>query len=433
MLISELLKKKREGYNLTAEEIRYFIRGLINNYVSDIQAAAFLTSACIHGLNRDETAAMTFAMRDSGMKFDFSDIKLPKIDKHSTGGVGDKISLLLVPICMSAGIAVPMISGRGLGHTGGTVDKLESIDGFNMQLDYDECRKLLLQNNAFMTSQTPQIAPADGILYHIRDVTGNVESVGLITASIMSKKLVEDLDGLVIDMKTGNGAFMQDIDEAKQLAESMLAVASDIGLKMRIIFSSMEQPLGYAIGNWLEIEETIESLKGNIPPDIEELTLKLADSMVLASGINDNVDDIHTKNKEILKSGQAYKNFLKMVESQGGNLEISRNNFLNTPTFEIKSDVDGYVSQVDTINVGIVGIMLGAGRQNVYDKIDYAAGIELRKKIGDKVSKDETIAVLYASDSTKFADAAELLKFCIVIKENDEILIPKLIIDDWYN
>jgi pyrimidine-nucleoside phosphorylase len=384
-------------------------------------------------LNRSETAAMTFAMRDSGMKFDFSDIKLPKIDKHSTGGVGDKISLLLVQICMSAGIAVPMISGRGLGHTGGTVDKLESITGFNMQLDYDECRDLLLLNNAFMTSQTPQIAPADGILYHIRDVTGNVESVGLITASIMSKKLVEDLDGLVIDMKTGNGAFMQDIDEAKRLAESMLAVASDIGLKMRIIFSSMEQPLGYAIGNWLEIEETIESLKGNIPPDVEELTLKLADSMVLTSGINVSIDDIHAKNKEILKSGLAYKNFLKMVESQGGDLEKSRNSFLDTPKFEIKSDFDGYVSQVDTINVGIVGIMLGAGRQNVYDKIDYAAGIELRKKIGDKVSKDETIAILYASDSTKFADAAELLKFCFVMKENDEILIPKLIIDDWYN
>jgi thymidine phosphorylase len=195
----------------------------------------------------------------------------------------------------------------------------------------------------------------------------------------------------------------------------------------------MEQPLGYAIGNWLEIEETIESLKGNIPPDVEELTLKLADSMVLTSGINVSIDDIHAKNKEILKSGLAYKNFLKMVESQGGDLEKSRNSFLDTPKFEIKSDFDGYVSQVDTINVGIVGIMLGAGRQNVYDKIDYAAGIELRKKIGDKVSKDETIAILYASDSTKFADAAELLKFCFVMKENDEILIPKLIIDDWYN
>lgn len=433
MLISELLKKKRLGYKLSDAEIAYFVKGLINNYVSDIQAASFLTSSCIHGLSKEETSALTFAMRDSGLKFDFSDIRLPKIDKHSTGGVGDKISLLLVPICMSAGIAVPMISGRGLGHTGGTVDKLESIEGFKMMLDDSQCKRLLKANNAFMISQTPQIAPADRILYHIRDVTGTVESVGLITASIMSKKLTEDLDGLVIDMKTGNGAFMQNLDDAKELAESMLEVASHIGLKMRILFTSMEQPLGRSVGNWLEIEETIKSLQGDIAYDIREITLSLANAMVKIAKPDADYREISRTNEEILDSDIAYKNFETLIISQGGDLELSKQKYRDTPKIELIAEQSGIISQVDTLNVGIAGIMLGAGRRDINDTLDYSAGIVLNKKIKDKVEKGETLATLYAEDVSKFEDALNLLRNSIVIQEKDDILLPNLIIDEWYN
>ncbi len=433
MLISELLKKKRLGYNLSADEISYFIKGLINNYVSDIQAASFLTSSCIHGLSKEETSSLTFAMRDSGLKFDFSDVKIPKIDKHSTGGVGDKISLLLVPICMSTGIAVPMISGRGLGHTGGTVDKLESIVGFDMLLDDVQCKKLLKVNNAFMISQTPQIAPADRILYHIRDVTGTVESIGLITASIMSKKLTEDLDGLVIDMKTGNGAFMQNLDGAKELAESMLEVASYIGLKMRILFTSMEQPLGRTVGNWLEIDETIQSLQGDIADDIRELTLSLANAMMQIAKPDIDYYEIARYNKEILDSGLAYKNFETLIKSQGGDLELSKKKYAKTPKFELIAEKSGTISQVDTLNVGVAGIMLGAGRRDINDALDYSAGIVFNKKIGDKVEKGETLATVYANDVSKFEDAVNLLRYSIIIQERDDILVPKLIIDEWYN
>jgi pyrimidine-nucleoside phosphorylase len=242
MLITEILKKKRDGFELSKDEIDYFIQGLSNSNVSDIQAAAFLMASCIKGLTPSEVSSLTFGMRDSGKKFDFCSIKKKKVDKHSTGGVGDKISLLITPICMAFDVAVPMISGRGLGHTGGTVDKLESISGFRIRLDTNEYTDLLNKNGVFMACQTDDIAPADKKLYHIRDVTGTVESVGLITASILSKKLVEDLDALVIDMKVGNGAFMQTLDDAKRLAESMADVARQSNLKMRIIFSSMEQP-----------------------------------------------------------------------------------------------------------------------------------------------------------------------------------------------
>lgn len=430
MITSELLKKKRLGLNLSKNEIDFIIKGLINRSVSDIQASAFLTSSCIHGLNPEEINALTFAMRDSGIRFDFSKFGKPVVDKHSTGGVGDKLSLLIVPICMSFDIALPMISGRGLGHTGGTVDKLESISGFNIRLKTEQFYDLIEKNNAFMACQTEDIAPADRILYHIRDVTGNVESVGLITASILSKKLVEGLDGLVIDLKVGNGAFMHSIDEAKELAEAMASVARLSGLKMRLLFTSMDQPLGNKIGNWLEIEETIDSLKGNAPEDIRFLTEELSAAMLLTAGIENDKSIALEKIRKVWDSGEALNNFYKMVNSQNGNIEESYKKHSNVEKFVVKASQSGFINQIDTLYIGIAGIMLGAGRKSIEDKIDYAAGIILHKKIGEEVKSGEVIATLQAKDKFKLYEAADLISNSIIISDIQPIK-SKLILDEW--
>jgi pyrimidine-nucleoside phosphorylase len=430
MIITEVIKKKRLGLDLTKNEIDFLIKGLINRSVSDIQASAFLTSSCIHGLNPLEINALTYAMRDSGIRFDFSKFGKPVIDKHSTGGVGDKLSLLIVPICMSFNIAIPMISGRGLGHTGGTVDKLESISGFNIRLNTEQFYDLIDKNNAFMACQTEDIAPADRILYHIRDVTGNVESVGLITASILSKKLAEGLDGLVIDLKVGNGAFMHSIDEAKELAEAMSSVARLSGLKMRILFTSMDQPLGYKIGNWLEIEETIDSLKCNAPDDIRILTEELSVAMLLTAGIENEKIIALEKIRKVWDSGEALNNFYRLVNSQNGNIEESFRKHSIVEKLDIKASNSGFIYQIDTLYLGISGIMLGAGRKAVDDIIDYSAGITLHKKVGDEVEVGEVIATLQAKEKFKLYEAADLISLSIIISDIQPVK-PKLIIDEW--
>ena len=430
MLPVEILKKKRDGLELSKKEIIFFIQGIISSYISDVQAAAFLTSSYINGLTAKEIAYLTFAMRDSGEIFEFPDINKPIIDKHSTGGVGDKISLLLVPILMSCDIAVPMISGKGLGHTGGTVDKLESVVGYNMHLPKEKLKELLYQNGAFMTAQTDEIAPADKILYDIRDITGNVDSNGLIAASILCKKLAEGLDGLVLDMKVGNGAFMRNFTDAKLLADTMAAVARESGLKMQIIFSAMEQPLGYTVGNWLEIEETIQALEGNFSDDIRELTLTLAAAMIQLGYNNLSRDEALDQAKEVWDSGLALKNFNKMISAQGGDIESSQKKYQNTPNQEIKAKQNGFIAQIDTLYVGVAGIILGAGRRNTDDIIDHSAGIRIFKKTGDNVKKGETIAIVYGQDKYRFGDAIDLLQNCFVISEKDVATHHKLIIDE---
>ncbi len=431
MIPANLLKKKREGFELNKAEIEFLINGLKTNEVSDVQITAFLTSSCINGLTDNEVASLTFAMRDSGKKFDFSNIKRPKIDKHSTGGVGDKLSLLLVPLVVPLGLAVPMISGRGLGHTGGTVDKLESIANFNIRPSDDTFYDLMNNNFCFMACQTDDIAPADKKLYHIRDITGNVESTGLITASILSKKLVEDLDGLMLDMKVGNGAFMHDFDSARILAESMSKVALKTGLKMRILFTSMEQPLGYSIGNWLEVAETIEALKGKYSNDIRLLTERLAAGMLLLGGIESDLDIAKDKIRQIWDDGTALKYFYSMIQQQNGNLELSYNKYLNTKKENIVSDFDGMITQIDTLYIGVAGIMLGAGRKNVDDLLDYGAGIVFHKKLGDEVRKGDLLVTVYSNDSLKFTSAIDLIKNCIIISDGKNFKMPDLILDEW--
>lgn len=430
MIPAEILRKKRTGIELGENEIHFLISGMINGEVSDVQIAALMTSCCINGMTPKEIASMTFAMRDSGKKFDFSSIKLPKIDKHSTGGVGDKISLLLVPLVVSCGLAVPMISGRGLGHTGGTLDKLQSISGFNIQLAESEFDRLMSENKCFMASQTSDLVPADRKMYHIRDITGNVDSVGLISASILSKKLVEDLDGLVIDMKVGNGAFMKDLDSAKILAESMASVANEVGLKMRILFSSMEQPLGNKIGNWIEVEETLESLGGKCPKDLRLLTEKLASAMLLLGNVCENENDALQKIRHVWDSGIALDFFIKMILAQGGDIDKSIYKYANTQKITLNCEFEGVLTNIDTLGVGLTGILLGAGRRKSDDELDYGAGIILHKKIGNFVEKNEPLVTLLANNNSKLMDSLLFIKNCFKIGK-DDVQIPELILDEW--
>jgi pyrimidine-nucleoside phosphorylase len=430
MITAEILRKKRIGQELSIEEIRHLVDGMKTGEVSDVQITAFLTSTCIHGLTSKETGALTFAMRDSGDKFDFSSTNRPKIDKHSTGGVGDKLSLLLVPLVVPCGLAVPMISGRGLGHTGGTLDKLDSIVGFNVRLEESDFYKLMQENFCFMASQTEDLVPADKKMYHIRDITGNVDSIGLITASILSKKLVEDLDGLVLDMKVGNGAFMRDFDSARELAESMAGVAREVGLKMRILFTSMEQPLGRKIGNWLEVEETIDALSGNCPEDIRIITEKLASSMLLLGNIAENEADALKKIRDAWESGVALNFFRKIVSAQGGDLNISYEKYKNPPRLDITSNETGRITKIDTLGLGLGGILLGAGRKKAEDSLDYGAGIILHKKLGDEVTSGEPIATIFANDSKKLDEASKSIKNCFYLGK-EEIQIQNLILDEW--
>jgi pyrimidine-nucleoside phosphorylase len=431
MITAEILRRKRDGAELTNEEIIFLVEGAVSGAVSEAQIGAFLMSACINKLSARETGALTFAMARSGKYFDFKNLGKPVIDKHSTGGVGDKISLLLVPIVAACGVNVPMISGRGLGHTGGTVDKLHSISGFKMDWNEDFLKEILQKNGGFMMAQTLDVAPADRILYALRDVTGTVESTGLITASILSKKLAEGLDGLVMDMKVGSGAFMPTLDAARELAESMMNVAREVGLKMRLIFTNMDEPLGYAIGNWLEIEETIEALKGNCPADIREITEKLATAMLMLGG-EKSEETAFKKVREVWENREAFKRFLTMVELQGGDLEKSRERSKNMPQFSLKSDRDGIITAMNTREIGVAAIALGTGRLKQTDEIDYGAGILLKKKIGDKVLKGEEIAVMFTNDKARFKNAGEM--FLKALKIEDVAYFSKeksLILDEW--
>ena len=370
-------------------------------------------------------------MRDSGKKFNFRNLQKPIIDKHSTGGVGDKLSLLLVPLVVPLGLAVPMISGRGLGHTGGTVDKLESIMGFDIRPSDEVFYKLMNENNCFMACQTEDLAPADKKLYHIRDVTGNVESTGLITASILSKKLVEDLDGLMLDMKVGNGAFMQNFDSARVLAESMANVARITGLKMRILFTSMDQPLGRNAGNWLEIVETMESLKGNCSEDIRILTERLAAGMLMLGGVESDLDEAINKVRNVWDNQTAYNYFIKMIESQGGDLSISENKYKKNDIKFVLAEKDGVITQFDTLYIGIAGIMIGAGRKNVEDMIDYGAGLIFHKKLGEEVKKGDVLVSVYYNKIREIYSAIDLIKQCILITDGKNFEMPKLILDEW--
>ncbi len=408
MNIYKILQKKRFNCELSSEEIRFLVEKITTGEVSREQAAAFLMASCINGLSKNETSALTMSMTNSGTKFDFKNLGKPVADKHSTGGVGDKLSLLLLPILLDLGCLVPMISGRGLGHTGGTIDKLESILGYRTVLTEDEIYRQMESVGGMIVSQSPEIAPADKIIYSIRDITATVESDGLITSSILSKKLAEGLNCLLLDLKIGNGAFYPTLESAKELIANMEAVAGECGLNLKIVPTNMDNPLGQNIGNWLEVLETEECLKGNFPQDLLDLTLLLASEMLVLAGIFDYIAKAYAAANESIESGRALDMFHRWISSQGGDLEASRKEYANTPIYIVKAKEKCIIAGFNTKQLGFAAIALKAGRSSPTDTLDFAAGIKLLKKQGDSAEENEAIAVFFARDTSLFEQAEQI-------------------------
>ncbi len=399
-----LIKKKRDGFSLSEEEFNYLIGSYTKKEIPDYQFSAFLMAGFIKGFTKKETAHLTKAMLYSGIIVDLSEIPGSKIDKHSTGGVGDKTSLILAPIVAAAGVNVPMISGRGLGHSGGTLDKLETIPGFRTNLSLTQYKKVLEQAGAVLMGQTKDIAPADKLIYSLRDVTATVESIPLITGSIMSKKLAEGIDGLVLDVKTGSGAFMKTQKDAKALAESLISTAKSFNKKVIAFITDMNQPLGNYIGNWLEVYESIKVLQGEKVPDLYEVTLNLSGAMIYLGGKAKSIKEGFDISEEMIKSGKAYDKFLEIVKLQQGEifyLEHPEKYPKTKYTETIFAEKTGYLEKVDNYQIGMSALELGAGRMTKKDKIDPGAGIFFKPKIGNRVTKGEEIAILFTNKKEK--------------------------------
>lgn len=418
MNVYELVKAKRDGRALAREEIEFLVSGFTRGAIPDYQFSAFLMAVYFQGMTFAETLALTKAMMNSGKVFDLSGIPGPKIDKHSTGGVGDKVSLVLAPLVAACGVKVPMVSGRGLGHTGGTLDKLEAIPGFRTDLSFAEFRQGLNRNGFAMMGQTKELAPADKKMYALRDVTATVDSIPLIAASIMSKKLAEGIDGLVLDVKTGNGAFMKDIAESRRLAETMIAIGKGMGKKVFAVITDMNQPLGRAVGNSIEVVEAIEALKGNGEPDLFEVTLNLAAPMLLMSGVARTVRQVSELMARAIGSRAALEHFRRMVKLQGGDARVV-DDYSLLPSARLRFTLgafrSGFVQQMDTLRIGMLAVELGAGRQKQDDTIDPAVGFRFRKKVGDRVRRGEVVAEVLADDPKLGKRIAAELGDCIRI------------------
>jgi pyrimidine-nucleoside phosphorylase len=409
----DVIRKKRDGLELTRDEIDSLVRGYTRGEIPDYQASAWLMAALLKGLSRAETAALTDSMLHSGQILDLSEFSAAKIDKHSTGGVGDKTSLVLAPLAAAGGLIVPMISGRGLGHTGGTLDKLESIPGFNTQLSLTRFREILHACGCAMIGQTAEIAPADRKLYSLRDVTGTVESPYLICASIMSKKLAEGVDGLVLDVKTGSGAFMKTDEDAAFLAELMVETGQRMGKKMVALITDMDQPLGLRVGNSLEVEEVLDILRGHGPEDLRQLCLELAAWMFHLGGRASTIADGKTLAAQLIRSGQALDKFREMVSLQGGDARV-----IDDPqrlprakhAVDILSTRSGYVSAIQCEAVGTACVVLGGGREKKEDAVDPAVGIILHKRVFDPVLAPEPLCTILYNSESRAAHARKLLE-----------------------
>ncbi len=408
MRMYDVIKKKRDGGVLSAEEIRAFVDGYTNGSIPDYQAAALCMAIYFRGMNDEETTELTLAVRDSGEKLDVSGIKGLRVDKHSTGGVGDKTSLVVAPIVASLGLTVAKMSGRGLGHTGGTVDKLEAIPGFCTDLAVSEFERIVNETGIAIVGQSATLAPADKKLYALRDVTATVDSMPLIASSIMGKKLAADDDCIVLDVKTGSGSFMKNLEDSRTLASLMVAIGKRAGKRISALITDMDRPLGYAVGNSLEVVEAIETLQGKGPEDLLELSLALA-AQILFLADKGTLDECRAMAQDAITSGRALDTFARMVAAQGGNAEFIYHpeNFAKAPYVrEVKVEKDGYIASVNTEQYGLASLLLGAGRNTKEDKIDLSAGYLLKKKTGDAIKAGDTLAVLYASREDLF-DAAE--------------------------
>jgi len=409
----DLIRKKRDGHEHSREEIEHLVHSYTVGYLPDHQAAAWLMAAHVRGLSRAETAHLTEAMLRSGEVLDFSHIPASKVDKHSTGGVGDKTSLVLAPLVAAGGLVVPMISGRGLGHTGGTLDKLEAIPGFRVNLSAAEFRRVLEECGCAIIGQTEEIAPADRKLYQLRNFTGTVESPPLICASIMSKKLAEGIGALVLDVKTGSGAFMKREEDAVHLAELMVETARRMNVRAVALITNMDQPLGTHVGNALEVQEVLSVLRGGGADDLRELCIELAAWMFHLGGRTASVEQGRSLAHELLASGAALEKFRQMVRLQGGDPGIVNNHLLlphEGSTGLIQSARDGYVTAIECEQMGTAGVLLGGGRERAEDAVDHAVGMVLHKKVGDKVTKGETICTIHYNSEERLRRAETLVK-----------------------
>ena len=408
MRMYDVIKKKRDGEALSTEEIRAFIEGYSKGGIPDYQAAALCMAIFFRGMSDEETTELTLAVRDSGERLDTSRIKGLRVDKHSTGGVGDKTSLVVAPIVASLGLTVAKMSGRGLGHTGGTIDKLEAIPGFCTGLAVEEFERIVNETGIAIVGQSATLAPADKMLYALRDVTATVDSMPLIASSIMGKKLAADDDCIVLDVKTGSGSFMKDLEDSRTLAKLMVAIGKRAGKRISALITDMDRPLGYAVGNSLEVVEAIEALQGKGPADLVELSLALA-SQILFLADKGTLEECRTLAQDAITSGRALDTFAKMVKAQGGDPEYIYHpeKFATAPySREVKVSESGYIASVDTEKYGLASLLLGAGRNTKEDEIDLTAGYMIQKKTGDYVNAGDTLAVLYTSNAS-LLDAAE--------------------------
>lgn len=430
MRMYDIIQKKRDGYSLSEAEIQWFIENYVQGNIPDYQVAALCMAIYFRGMNLEETTALTFAVRDSGERLDFSEINGLRVDKHSTGGVGDKTSLVVAPIVASLGVKVAKMSGRGLGHTGGTIDKLEAIPGFNTDIPVDEFKKIVNRVGIAIVGQTASLAPADKLLYALRDVTATVDSLPLIVSSIMGKKLAADDDCIVLDVKTGSGSFMKTPEKSRELAEWMVQIGKRAGKRMRALITDMDRPLGYAIGNSLEVIEAIDTLNGNGPKDLTELCIALA-AHILNLAEKGSYAECEKLAKDAIASGTALKTFADMVDAQGGDKEwiLHPEKFPKAKyEYVVTAKKEGYITGVDTESYGVASLLLGAGRNTKEDVIDPAAGIYLCAKTGDFVKVGDKIAVLYSEKESGFAAAEERLLNATRIETNPPKAEP-LILD----
>ncbi len=427
----DIIEKKKQGEILSKEEIDFFVSGYVNGSIEDYQMSAWLMAVCFQGLNFDETAYLTESFINSGDKLDFSDFGVHVADKHSTGGVGDKVTLVLIPLLASLGVACAKLSGRGLGMTGGTIDKLESIKGFNCMLKEAEFKDQIRNINAAISAQTPNLVPADGKIYALRDVTATVDNMSLICASVVSKKIASGADIIVMDVKYGNGAFMKTKEDAQELADLMIEVGAKLNRKIDAVISSMEQPLGKAVGNSLEVIEAIDFLKGKMSEDLYEITVEIASRTLILAGLAYDYDQSRNLIDEAINTGRALNKLKEIITAQGGDetvvddyskFEVGKNKF------HIKSQVSGYIYSLNALDIAHACKLLGAGRDKKSDSIDFGAGCILAKKEGDFVNVGETLVTLYYNDvhPNRLEEAKYLANNAYYITE-DEVKKPSVV------
>ncbi len=417
MRMVDLIEKKRDGFTLSKEEIIYIIENYVNKNIPDYQMSSLLMAIFFVGMTNEESSALTEAILNSGEIIDLSVIEGIKVDKHSTGGVGDKTTLVLGPLVASCGAKVAKLSGRGLGHTGGTLDKLESIEGLSIDIEIDDFIKQVNEIGIAVAGQTAKITPADKMLYALRDVTATVPSIPLIASSIMSKKLASGSDVIVLDVKIGEGAFMKTIEDARELSKIMVNIGASFGKKVVAFITDMSQPLGFTVGNRLEVKEAIETLQGNGPDDLTELCVEIGSYMVYSGGITQTLEEAKELILEKLNNNEAYDKQMELIKYQGGTIE-NLETFVNVKEIiEIKSKQSGYIKEIDALAIGIGAMKLGAGRETKEDPIDPDVGITLKKKVGDQVVEGEILALLYNNKENIENICEEVLGAFVITKE----------------